>query len=70
MVDAKKRLGDVLLENGIIDEFQLRSGLAHQKKWGNRLGESLIELGFISENTLMKVLSKFFNIPSLNLAKN
>ncbi len=69
MQAKKKRLGEILVENQIIDEFQLKNALAHQKQWGRRLGETLVELGFISENSLIKILSKYFNIPSVNINK-
>lgn len=67
MEQKRKKLGEVLIENGFVDEFQLKSALAQQEKWGKRLGETLIDLGFISENSLMKALSKFFHVPSINI---
>ena len=33
-----KKLGDMLKEAGLIDDFQLQSSLAHQRNWGGKLG--------------------------------
>lgn len=65
----KKRLGDFLLEEGLIDKFQLASALAEQKKWGGRLGKHLIELGILSEEVLVKVLSKLLALPSVDVGR-
>src|SRR5687768_6918630 len=66
---AKKRLGDFLLEEGLIDKFQLQAALAEQKKWGGRLGKHLIELGILSEEVLVKVLSKLLALPSVDVGR-
>lgn len=63
----KKRLGELLIEAGVIDEFQLRSALADQKRWGERLGTTLIKLGFVTEELMAKALSSQLRIPSVNL---
>ena len=65
----KKRLGDFLLEEGLIDRFQLQAALSEQKKWGGRLGKHLIELGILSEEVLVKVLSKLLALPSVDVGR-
>ena len=52
------RLGDLLLRQELIDQQQLQQALACQRRHGQRLGEVLIELGFISDKTLKQVLRK------------
>ncbi len=69
MTQPKKRLGELLLEEGLIDRFQLQAALAEQKKWGGRLGKHLIELGILSEEVLVKVLSKLMAIPSVDVGR-
>ena len=39
---ARKKLGEILLERGIIDQDQLNSALAYQRQWGHRLGVALV----------------------------
>jgi len=53
---AKKQLGQILLEAGAIDEFQLKSALGYQKQWGGRLGKVLVENRFITEKALVEAI--------------
>ena len=61
-LDQKKRIGEVLLEQGLLTEEQLQAGLEEQRKTGMQLGKCLVNLGFISENKLVDVLSAQLDI--------
>ena len=63
----KIRLGDMLINQGVISEQQLMDALAQQKKTGLRLGHTLIELGFIEEEALLRILSQQLNIPFIDI---
>lgn len=63
----KKKLGEMLVEAGLIDDLQLQSALAHQEKWGMRLGEALIELKFISERDIASFLEKQLNVRCVSI---
>ena len=52
-----RRLGDILLERGLIDDKQLRAALAEAALWGHRLGEVLIARGECSEAQVLDALS-------------
>ncbi|MEW6715771.1 MAG: ATPase, T2SS/T4P/T4SS family, partial [Nitrospirota bacterium] len=52
-----KRIGDRLLEAGLITEDQLRVALDEQKKTGELIGAILFSKGFISQQNLLMVLS-------------
>jgi type IV pilus assembly protein PilB len=67
MPEAKKRLGEMLIESGHIDEIQLNSALAYQRDWGGRLGSILIKKGFISENEILNLMGKQLGIPCISL---
>jgi len=56
-VIQRKRIGDMLLEAGLITTAQLQTGLEEQKKTGELLGAILFAHGFISQQDLFKVLS-------------
>lgn len=66
MAEARK-LGDLLKEAGLIDDFQLQSALSHQRNWGGKLGSILIELEFVSEEELARVIAEKLRIPHANL---
>ncbi|MFH0920485.1 MAG: ATPase, T2SS/T4P/T4SS family [Fibrobacterota bacterium] len=53
-----KKVGEILIEKGLITLEQLTRGLAEQKKHGTSLGSSLVRLGFIEYKKLETVLSE------------
>jgi hypothetical protein len=57
---VKKRLGEMLVEAGIIDETQLGAALGHQRQWGGRLGHCLIEMKLASEESIVDALAVKF----------
>ncbi len=57
---VKKRLGEMLVEAGIIGETQLHSALGHQRQWGGRLGGILVELKLASEEAIVDALALKF----------
>jgi hypothetical protein len=66
MAGAKK-MGDMLKEAGLIDDFQLQSALSHQRNWGGKLGSILIELELVREEDIARVMSDFLRIPHIDL---
>lgn len=59
------RLGEMLLEAGLIDQFQLDSALSMQRNLGGRIGSALVKLGYLPEETIMEFLesqSKFSRV--------
>jgi Type II secretion system (T2SS), protein E, N-terminal domain len=65
----RKRLGEILIERGLLDLDQLTTALAHQRQWGMRLGTAMVAKGFIAEGTLTRVLAEHLNVPMVDLAK-
>ena len=63
----KKMLGDVLKEAGLLDDFQLGSALSHQRNWGGKLGSIIVELGFVQESELARVLAEKLHLPYADL---
>jgi len=57
------RLGDLLVEQGLITEGQLEEGLRIQKERGIQIGQALIELGAINERCLMQNLAHQAGVP-------
>lgn len=63
----KKRLGDILIETGIISEAQLKEALDEQKKLKIKLGDALLSKGFINEQQLIEILEFQLGIPHVSL---
>jgi len=55
---VRKQLGQILLEAGVLDEYQLKSALGYQKRWGGRLGRVLVDNHFITEKALVEAIHK------------
>jgi type IV pilus assembly protein PilB len=64
---GKLKIGEILRKEGQISKNQLDEALAAQKKSGGRLGSILIRLGYIEENTILKVLSRVQNFPAVDI---
>ncbi len=64
---ARKRLGEILLDAGVIDQSRLRAALVEQRRWGGHLGRILIDMKLISEEVLVQALSQQLNFPAINL---
>jgi bacteriophage N4 adsorption protein B len=63
LMQHRRRLGDLLLENRLITLTQLQSALLAQQKHGKKLGEVLKNMGYISERDLLAVLSRQLSVP-------
>jgi type IV pilus assembly protein PilB len=63
----KKKIGDLLLEAGIITKDQLKKALEMQKQNGGRIGKILIDNNYVSETQVMEVLEFQLGIPFIDL---
>ena len=62
-----KRLGEVLLERGVINLKELEQALARQKEQGGLMGQILIQLGFVTEEEVALALTAQYGFPYLPL---
>ena len=62
-----RRLGDLLVAEGLITEEQLKQALGEQKGKTEKLGSILARLNFITEEQLIGFLSRQYGIPSITL---
>ena len=70
--DAKKRVGDILLERGLVTSAQIEEALAEQKRTGFKqlLGETIVELGFCTEDQVVEALAEAYGMPYAKLTPN
>lgn len=66
---TRPRLGDLLVSSGQLSAPQLEEALARQKETGRRLGETLIELGHVSEEAVAQILSQQLSVPWVSLTR-
>ena len=55
----------ILKDRGVVTERQLQEAIQHQVLYGGRLGTSLYELGFITEERLQEALARAHGVPGL-----
>ncbi|MDY7105172.1 MAG: GspE/PulE family protein [Actinomycetota bacterium] len=65
---AHRRLGEILIESGALDDARLQRAIAAQKERGGRLGEVLLELGLVTPGELLRAIATQFGIEFVDLA--
>ncbi|EPS4453633.1 GspE/PulE family protein [Vibrio parahaemolyticus] len=68
-IQLRKRLGDLLVEEGIVSEDQIQQALSAQRNTGQKLGDALIDLGFITEKQMLEFLSQQLGLPLIDLGR-
>ncbi|HEU4963793.1 MAG TPA: ATPase, T2SS/T4P/T4SS family [Bacilli bacterium] len=64
---VRKRLGDLLIDAGMITEAQLQEALAIQKQGREKLGDVFLNMGYITEQQLIEALEFQLGIPHVQL---
>ncbi len=65
----KVRVGDLLVEKGMLSQEQLMMVLDEQKRSGRKFGRTVIDLGFIAEDKLLLELSAHFSMPYIDISR-
>lgn len=63
----RRKIGEILIEDGLLTSAQLEEALAWQKEKGGLIGNILVEKDLVSEESLIAALGKQFKIPYLPL---
>ena len=62
------KIGDLLVKAGVITDLQLKAALGEQQQWGGKLGDILVRMEFLTEEILVRALSKQTGIPRADLS--
>ena len=64
---AHSRLGDVLVDAGVLSREHLDRALAEQAAWGGRLGQILLNLGLVEEHNLASAIARQLGLRLVDL---
>ena len=68
MARSRKKLGDILVGWGVLDKEKLAQAIKAAKATGRRLGETLVEAGYASEEHVAKALADQFGMQYVDLS--
>jgi type IV pilus assembly protein PilB len=66
---VKKKLGEILVERGVIDEAQLEVAIREQRRLGGKLGRILIDLGLVTDDELSNALGQQTGVQQVDVDK-
>lgn len=67
---ARTRIGELLVNAGQLAPAQLTSALAHQRRWGGRLGQAIVRLGYLSEDRLLRAVGDQLGAPFVIIGRS
>ncbi|PIE41058.1 MAG: MSHA biogenesis protein MshE [Gammaproteobacteria bacterium] len=65
----KVRIGDLLVQKGLISEDQLMKALSEQKRSGKKIGKAVVDLGLVTESQMLQTLADHFGYPYVDLVR-
>ncbi|MDQ7778695.1 MAG: hypothetical protein RDV41_03165, partial [Planctomycetota bacterium] len=66
---TKKRLGEILVSEGLVTDEHIQEALKKQKETGGLLGEVLVKLGFVTEMDIARVIATQFGLPYIDATR-
>jgi type IV pilus assembly protein PilB len=63
------KLGELLIKEGLLKPAQFEKAVDATKKNGQRFGLAIVEMGFVREDQITKVLEKYYQLPSIDLTR-
>jgi len=67
---VRKKIGECLIQAGLITEDDLQAALAEHKRTGERVGVVLVRMNLATEKQIAKALAFQLGFPYINLAEN
>jgi type IV pilus assembly protein PilB len=69
MSAATDRIGDLLVREGLVTSEQLKAAQRDARQSNNRVGYSLVKLGFVQEAELTRALARHYRVPAVDLGR-
>jgi len=68
-IKVKKRFGELLVDSGLISPTQLEQALTYGRDKEIKLGRAVLELGFVNEKAIAKMLARQMVLPFVDFEK-
>lgn len=62
------KIGEILVKQGLLKPDQLSAAVEEQRKSGQRLTNTIIQMGFLKENQILRAVEKHFAVPGVEVA--
>ncbi|MFA6176859.1 MAG: type II secretion system protein GspE, partial [Phycisphaerae bacterium] len=69
MSKSRRKLGEILYKSGLVEKQALVDAIKASQKNGKRLGETLVELGLVTEDNVSKAIAHQFGLDYIDLDK-
>jgi type IV pilus assembly protein PilB len=69
MSAATDRIGDLLVREGLVTSEQIKAAQRDARQSNNRVGYSLVKLGFVQEAELTRTLARHYRVPAVDLGR-
>jgi Type II secretion system (T2SS), protein E, N-terminal domain len=63
----RKKLGEILIDAGVLTADQLKTALVEQKRWGGPIGRVLVDMRMVPEEVMVQAVSRQLKLPAVNL---
>ncbi len=70
LTSGKLKVGEILVQRGLISEAQLEEALTLQKSWGSQLGDVVMAKGWVSSANFYQTLAMHFGLPFVDFSKD
>jgi type IV pilus assembly protein PilB len=61
------KIGEILVKQGLLKPDQLNNAVEEQRKSGQKLTATIIQLGFLKENQILRAMEKHFAVPGVDV---
>lgn len=66
---ARKRIGEMLVDAGLLTTAQVEEALRQQKKWGSRLGDVVLAMGWVKAKDFYRELARHFELGFVDMVE-
>ena len=67
---ARKKIGELLVEAGLVSDTQVGAALSEQQNWGGKVGIHLVKMGALTTEELVAILSRQLDVQRIDFHKS